>query len=212
MAKKQAFALTAYDAREIVKKGELTSELEMERAVRAKRLLRLMKNDQPGLELLIRALSDLIIDYESKHWSDVDLITDDQMRESDLAERQVDRERSFFKKRKELIVKKLKENELNQNDLSVILSHSKSYTSELLNGVRSFSLSDLVIIHKLFDIRLEDLICTEIPPEMEQKFDEAKQKAAMRKKIGSSRSRPHGKTTSKVIKSTGLDIEKEEFA
>ncbi|MCE6990782.1 helix-turn-helix transcriptional regulator [Dyadobacter sp. CY323] len=189
MAKKQAFALTAYDAREIIKTGELTSELEMERAVRAKRLLRLMNNDQPGLEPLIMALSDLIVDYESKHWSNVNLITDDQMSESVLAEKQVDKEGSFFRKRKELITQKLKQHALNQNDLSAILSHSKSYTSELLNGVRTFSLSDLIIIHKLFDISLENLILTEIPVEIKKKFNEAKKESARRKTKNSSKVR-----------------------
>ena len=41
-----------------------------------------------------------------------------------------------------------------------ILGHSKSYTSELVNGINPFSLKDLVIIHRLFHIKLEVLIPT----------------------------------------------------
>ena len=57
----------------------------------------------------------------------------------------------------------------NQNDLAKILGHRKSYMSELINGLRSFSKEDLVIINRLFGIKLEDLI----PPFIKQ--DKAKQ-------------------------------------
>ncbi|MCF2488197.1 transcriptional regulator [Dyadobacter sp. CY347] len=178
MAKKQGFAVTAFDAREIVERGKISSELEMERAIQSERLLRLMSKDQPELEPLRKEIRDMVIQYESEHWSDADLVTDAQVHESDLAEKQVDKERLFFRKRKSLIIKHLKQNGLNQNDLSAILAHSKSYTSELLNGIRSFSMNDLIIIHKLFKIKLEDLIFTEITPDVELRIRETFEKAA----------------------------------
>ncbi|NIJ51713.1 helix-turn-helix transcriptional regulator [Dyadobacter arcticus] len=182
MAKKQRSAvMSAFDVREIIKKGELTSELEMERAVWAQRSLRLLGKDQPGLEPLRKQIRDLIIRYESLHWSDFDSIPKKQFTESDRAEKQAKKEFKFFKKRKELILKKLRQNGLNQNNLAAILAHSKSYTSELLSGTRSFSMNDLVIIHKLFEITLENLIYAEIPAEVEKKFSDAVEKAVTKK-------------------------------
>ncbi|KAA0989699.1 helix-turn-helix domain-containing protein [Dyadobacter aurulentus] len=186
MAKKQQSAVTsAFDAREIVRRGELTSELDMQRAVWAERSLRLLSKEQPDLEPLRKQVRDLIISYESLHWSDFDSIPKSQFKESDKAERQVKKEFVFFKRRKELIIAKLKNYGLNQNDLAVLLAHSKSYISELLSGTRSFAMNDLIIIHKLFDIKLDELINIEIPAEVEIRFKDVIQKAAKRERDSS---------------------------
>jgi len=58
------------------------------------------------------------------------------------------------------IRKKLKEFDLTQQDLGVILEHPKSYMSELMNGVSQFTLKDLVIIHRILGINLNTLIPT----------------------------------------------------
>ncbi|MEO6282522.1 MAG: helix-turn-helix transcriptional regulator [Dyadobacter sp.] len=176
--KQQPAVMTAYDVREIIRKGALKSELEMERAVWAERSLRLISKDQPELDSLRKEVRNLIIQYESVHWSDVELVTDQQVRESESAEKRVKKEFKFFQKRKELILKKLKKYKLNQNDLGEILAHGKSYISELLNGTRSFSMNDLVIIHRLFDISLEDLICIEISADVEKRIKATLEKAA----------------------------------
>jgi transcriptional regulator with XRE-family HTH domain len=179
MAKKQQSAvISAFDVREIIKKGELTSELDMERAVWAERSLRLLSKDQPSLELLRKQVREMIIRYESLHWSNFDSIPKDQFTESDRAEKQVKKEFKFFKRRKELIIAKLKKHDLNQNDLAEILAHSKSYTSELINSIRSFSMNDLIIIHRLFNIELEDLIFTDISAETKKRINATLEKVA----------------------------------
>ncbi|MCF0053827.1 helix-turn-helix domain-containing protein [Dyadobacter sp. LJ53] len=174
--KQQTDTLMEWDAREIARKGVLTSELELERAVWAERSLNLLSEEQPNLEVLRKEIFNMIVQYESLHWSDSDTITKNQIAESDRAERQVKKEFSFFRKRKESILSKLKKYGLNQNDLAVILAHRKSYVSELLNGIRAFSMNDIIIMHKLFDIQLEDLVFTEIPVETEKRIKEALEK------------------------------------
>ena len=56
--------------------------------------------------------------------------------------------------------KKLKKVGFTQNDLAKILGNRKSYMSELINGLRPFSKEDLIVINRLFKIKLEDLIPT----------------------------------------------------
>ena len=80
-----------------------------------------------------------------------------------MAELVAEIERQFIAKRREIIKSKLSESGLNQQDLGLILNHSKSYISELINGINPFAIKDLIIIHKLFQIKLEELIPTSIP-------------------------------------------------
>lgn len=47
---------------------------------------------------------------------------------------------------------------MNQQDLGILLGHSKSYISELVNGVSNFSMKDLIVIHKLFRISFDVMI------------------------------------------------------
>ena len=76
--------------------------------------------------------------------------------------------KEFVQKRKRIIIEKLKENELYQQDLGKLLGHRKNYMSELINGIRPFSRDDLVIIHRILNIELKYLISPFI------KFDTAK--------------------------------------
>lgn len=53
---------------------------------------------------------------------------------------------------------------LKQQDFGKILGHrSKSYISELMNGVTPFSLKDLIVINRLLKIDLTDLVPTFLP-------------------------------------------------
>ncbi|MCF0061140.1 helix-turn-helix domain-containing protein [Dyadobacter chenwenxiniae] len=173
---KRSHTLKETDIKSLIQKGEISSELELERASLAARFLRLQSENQPELALLEERLSTLIRDYELKHWSDFKQVTEKQVAESDLAEKRAEKEFKFYKKRRELISKTLKQNGLNQNDLAAILAHNKSYISELLNGIRTFSMNDLIIIHRLFGIKLEDLVFTEITVETEKRIKEALEK------------------------------------
>jgi transcriptional regulator with XRE-family HTH domain len=49
---------------------------------------------------------------------------------------------------------------ITQQELGKLLGHGKTYMSELMNGVSPFSMRDLIILHKLFQIKLDDLIPT----------------------------------------------------
>ena len=147
-----------FSIQNIQKINSLTSELEFEKASSLFLQLRVLEKEDKSYRPIRNHLRDLIKDYEKSNWVDEDSITDIQIKGSDLAEALVQAENEFYHKRKELIKVKLKETGLNQNDLAKILGHRKGYMSELINGLRPFSKEDLVVINRLFKIKLEDLI------------------------------------------------------
>lgn len=142
----------------ILKVDDLNSELELERATSILGKLRWMVEEDSSLEPVRQHLMTLIERYEAVHWNNEVEITDEQIKESDLAEKIISAENIFIQKRKELIKEKLKENEISQKDLGKILGHRPNYISELINGVRPFSRDDLVVIYRLFEIEFKDLI------------------------------------------------------
>jgi transcriptional regulator with XRE-family HTH domain len=146
------------DIDNILNIDELNSELEHERAASIHGRLRWMAKENKSLERVKDHLKNLILKYENKHWSNEDNITDEQIKESDIAEKIIYSENLFIQKRKELIRKKLKQSGLSQKDLGKILGHRPNYMSELINGVRPFSKDDLVVIHRLFEIDFKDLL------------------------------------------------------
>lgn len=142
----------------ILKIDELNNELEYERATSIHGKLRWMVEEDNSLEPVRQHLFVLLEKYQSKHWENELEITEEQIKESDNAEKIVDAENNFIHKRKELIKSKLKENEITQKDLAKLLGHRPNYMSELMNGVRPFSRDDIVVIHRLFGIDFNDLI------------------------------------------------------
>lgn len=142
----------------ILKVDELTNELEFEQATSILGKLRWMVKDDSTLEPIRQHLLVLIEQYESKHWRNESEITDEQIKESDYAEKIISAGNIFIQKRKELIKNKLKENEMSQKDLAKLLGHRPNYMSELMNGVRPFSRDDIVVIHRLFEIDFNNLI------------------------------------------------------
>lgn len=154
-----------FSIRNIQKIESLSSELELEKASSLCLELRVLVKEDESYEPIRMHLRGLIKDYERNNWADEEKITDSQIKESDLAEALVQAENAFSHKRKELIKAKLKEAGINQNDLAKILGHRKGYMSELINGLRPFSKEDLVVINRLFKIKLEDLIPTFIKQE-----------------------------------------------
>ncbi len=147
-----------FSIQNIQKINSLTSELEYEKASSLYLKLRVLLKEDKSYEPIRTHLRGLIKDYEQNKWADEDKITDNQIKDSDLAEVLVQAENEFYQKRKELIKTKLKEAGLSQNDLAKILGHRKGYMSELINGLRPFSKEDLVVINRLFKIKFEDLI------------------------------------------------------
>ena len=148
---------------QLLKKGFISDELEFERVIMLLRRLRLTKNEKPEIEEQMKVLQYMIQNYEEKHWGEEDAISDQQLKESDTAEFIAQQEQLFIYKRKEIIGKKLREYGLNQQDLGLLLGHSKSYMSELMNGIHPFNYRDLIIIHRLFEINLSQLFLTIIP-------------------------------------------------
>ncbi len=143
----------------------LENEYDLQKASLLERKLRLIINENPELKPVRKKLRDLISEYELREWSDFENITDSKIKELDKAEAIINYEQLFVAKRKESIRRKLKEFDMTQQDLGVLLGHPKSYMSELINGVSKFTMKDLVIIHRVFGINLKMLIPTYLQSE-----------------------------------------------
>jgi len=155
---------TQLDISELLKFGKIQNELDFERALIMDRKLRVLSKEDSKYKVIRKKLRDLIEDYENKNWSDTSIISDEKIKESDIAELIAEKERLFIQHRKEIIRIKLKTLSLTQQDLGVILGHtSKSYMSELMNGVSPFSLKDLIVINRLLKIDLTILVPTFLP-------------------------------------------------
>lgn len=158
---------------EVEKIERLENEYDFQKAVLFERKLRLMADENPELIPLRKKLRDLIKDYEARQWSDFDNMPESQFEELEKAETLVDFEQRFIQKRKNAIRKKLKEFDLTQQELGLLLGHPKSYMSELINGVSQFTMKDLIIIHRIFGINLNILIPTYLQSDTREKVKES---------------------------------------
>ena len=155
---------TQFDISQLIETGKIKNELDFERALIADRKLRVLLKENPKFKSVRKKLRDLIEQYENENWSANSKISDKKLHESDVAELIAEKERLFIKRRKELIRKKLKNLNLTQQDFGKVLGHqSKSYMSELINGVSPFSLKDLIVINRILKIDLTDLVPTFLP-------------------------------------------------
>ncbi len=155
---------TQFDISKLIENGKIENELDFERALIADRKLRVLAKENPKFKSVRKKLRDLIEDYEKQNWNADSKISDKKLRESDIAELIAEKERLFIQQRKELIRKKLKSLNLTQQDFGKILGHnSKTYMSELMNGVSPFTLKDLIVINRLLKIDLTDLVPTFLP-------------------------------------------------
>lgn len=155
---------TEFDISELIENGKILNELDFERAMIADRKLRVLSKENPKYKSVRKKLRDLIEQYENQNWSADSNISEKKLRESDIAELIAEKERLFIQQRKELIRKKLKNLNLTQQDFGKVLGHqSKSYMSELINGVSPFSLKDLIVINRILKIDLNDLVPTFLP-------------------------------------------------
>ena len=150
---------THFDIEEIVESGSISNELDYERALIADRKLRLLAKENLHFKTLRFKLRDLIEKYEKSEWNDIEKIDEQKLLESDKSEHAAELERVFLENRKQSIRKKLKEFELTQENLASILGHkSKTHMSELMNGIKPFTLKDLIIISRLLKIEITALI------------------------------------------------------
>lgn len=165
---------THFDIEQLIEKGVITNELDYERALIADRKLRLLAKEDLNFKKLRIKLRDIIEKYENAEWSDVDKIDDAKLLESNKAEHIAELERVFLDNRKQAIRKKLKEVDLTQQNLGSILGHkSKTHMSELMNGVKPFTLRDLIIINRLLKIEIAVLIPVFLSKEDQIKVKEA---------------------------------------
>lgn len=168
---------THFDIEELVKSGSINNELDYQRALLADRKLRLLSKEDSQFKTLRLKLRDLIEKYEKSEWNNVENISDKKVLESDKYESLANAERLFIEKRKQELKKKLKEYNLTQEDLATILGHkSKTYMSELMNGITPFTLTDLVIIRRLLGIDFKELIPPFLPIKHQLKLKESLQK------------------------------------
>ncbi len=144
--------------KDILKAGNLTSELDLARAQVLDRKLRLLVKENAEYAEDRKRLRAIIHAYESEHWSVDSDVSEDKIKESDSAIYIAEKEREFIERRKYVIKENLEMRKISQQELGKILGHSKSYMSELMNGVSPFSLKDLIIIHRLFVIDLKILV------------------------------------------------------
>lgn len=162
MAEKQGvyhIMKTEFDIEAILKKGRLSNELDYERALVAERKLRLLAKEDAQFKNVRDQLRELLESYERSEWADADSIDDRQLIQSEKAEFIADQERQFLETRKRTIRNRLKQLELTQENLGSILGHkSKTHMSELMNGIKPFTLKDLIIMHRLLKIEMSVLI------------------------------------------------------
>lgn len=150
---------TDFDINKAIKQGKIQNELDFERALIADRRLRLLSKENPEYLPVREKLRGLIEAWENMHWSGASEISDEKIKESDLAGSIAESERQFIEKRKNLIRAQLKSLNLSQQALGTLLGHkNKSYISELMNGITPFSIKDLIVINRLLKIDLTDLI------------------------------------------------------
>ena len=165
---------TNFDIEKMIEKGIITNELDYERALIADRKLRLLAKENLHFRNLRIQLRDVIEKYENSEWNDLEKIDDKKLSESEKSEYIAEQERVFLEHRKQVIRKKLKQIDLTQENLGLILGHkSKTYMSELMNGIKPFMLKDLIIIHRLLKIEMEVLIPIFLSKEDEIKIKEA---------------------------------------
>lgn len=137
----------------------LQTELDYERALVIERKLRVMAKENSKYAQLRQRLRSCISAYEDQHWHLNQEVDDEKINRSNRAELIAEQEREFVQQRKKKIRVALAKYKLNQKDLAVLLGHkSKTYISELVNGVCPFTLRDLTIIHYVLGLSWEELI------------------------------------------------------
>jgi transcriptional regulator with XRE-family HTH domain len=161
---------THFDIEQFIEAGVITNELDFERALIADRKLRLLSKDNEHFKNLRHKLRDLMAAYEYGTWNEVSIVAEAQMTDSYRSETIAEEERVFMDNRKAKIRNRLSELDLTQEHLGVLLGHkSKTHMSELMNGIKSFTLNDLIIINKLLGIDIKELIPVFLSPEEQDK-------------------------------------------
>lgn len=84
--------LLPYDITPFLESGELNNELDFHRANIASRKLRLLSKESGEAKKTRKALNKLLYNYEQKHWANSDLVTDEQIKKSEIAQQIAEKE------------------------------------------------------------------------------------------------------------------------
>ena len=98
-----------FSIQNIQRLDSLESALDFEKASSLFLKLRVLEKEDESYKPIRNHLRNLIKDYEEKNWCDENSITDNQIKDSDLAETLVQAENDFYEKRKKRIKAKLKD-------------------------------------------------------------------------------------------------------
>lgn len=160
------------NAKELISSGVIKDELTFQRAKIISRNLRLLSKENENAKETRKALNELLYKYEQVNWEDFDAVTDEQIIESDKAVNQAEIERVFFQNRTELLRQNFKKYQISQQQFGRILGHNnKSYVSEIVNGIKPFSMKDIIVTANLFKINLGKLIYTELSSSEKEKIN-----------------------------------------
>ena len=89
-----------FSIQNIQKLNSLESELDYEKASALFLKLRVLEKEDESYRPIRNHLRALIKDYEGNNWSDENTVSENQIKESDLAEILVQAENEFYQKRK----------------------------------------------------------------------------------------------------------------
>lgn len=85
-----------FNISEIIKAGEIQNELDFQRGKIVSRKLRLLSKESEEAKKTRKALNELLYNYEQKHWEDFDSVTDEQIKESEVAKQIAEKETIVF--------------------------------------------------------------------------------------------------------------------
>ncbi len=75
------------DIKKLIQEGAINNELDYERTLISERKLRLLAGKNPQFIMERKKLRDIIEAWEKRNWSSESEISDERIRESDLAEK-----------------------------------------------------------------------------------------------------------------------------
>ncbi|MEM9650030.1 MAG: hypothetical protein AAF969_16245 [Bacteroidota bacterium] len=88
---------TVFDLKEVLRSGKIQNELDLERALIASRLLRIMAEETPKLPMVRKELRKLIKEYEEANWSRNSKVTQKQIEDNEQAELRAEKERPLIR-------------------------------------------------------------------------------------------------------------------
>ncbi len=162
--------LKKINVNELIKKGKVENEFEYKKLSNYALHLdnELDELEEKGEDLNSKTYKQLynklnkateILDKYSKENHIKYDFSDEWLKENEIAEKEAEEERQEMRKRKKILKQLLKEYNLKQQELGYILGYkSKTYISNIVNGLKPLKFKDAFILKMMFHIKLQDLI------------------------------------------------------